>query len=284
MELKDRYTMIAQKNKFSASNFLTDLILKAESQKYENEVVSGLKLVQQELQMLVDFSLLADYLYDGVYIADGNGQILYVNKAYVRITGIAMEEVIGKHVNDLTANELYKNAEVLDVISQKKRLNSMVECLRTGKKILSTGNPIFDAQGNVTIVVVVIRDITELVAMKDEVESSHKHIQEVIEEKNKNNLVLEHLKSQQLNESLIGESVQIKEVTKLIDRVANLDVTVLVTGETGSGKEVIANESTNIVLETRPPLLKLIVLQYLPAYWKPNFLATKRELSPVRQV
>jgi len=41
-------------------------------------------------------------------------------------------------------------------------------------------------------------------------------------------------------ENLVGQSAQMVEVYKLVARVANLDTTVLIQGETGSGKELVA--------------------------------------------
>ena len=39
---------------------------------------------------------------------------------------------------------------------------------------------------------------------------------------------------------IIGESVEIQEMIALIGQVANTDISVLITGESGSGKEVVA--------------------------------------------
>ena len=45
-----------------------------------------------------DFREIGDHLYDGIYIADGQGKTMYVNKAYTRITGIQAQEVVGRYV------------------------------------------------------------------------------------------------------------------------------------------------------------------------------------------
>lgn len=43
-----------------------------------------------------------------------------------------------------------------------------------------------------------------------------------------------------LHETLLGESKFVREVNELVDRLADSDLTVLITGETGTGKDVVA--------------------------------------------
>ena len=63
-------------------------------------ICHGLAAMSAESQGL-DFQEIGDHLYDGVYIADGSGMTLYVNKSYERITGLKAEEVVGRYVQDL---------------------------------------------------------------------------------------------------------------------------------------------------------------------------------------
>ena len=191
---------------------------------------------------LLDFREIGDHLYDGIYISDGSGKTLYVNKAYTRITGIHADEIVGRYVEELEKAGYYKNAVTPQVIKQKKQVNAMAESSRNGTKMLITGNPIFDEAGNVKKVVVIDREITDLLQMQAELEATQQKMQAVEADKNKNKQEIEHLRKLQLNKSLIGSSSSMQQIEKMIQQVASLDVTVLISGETGAGKEVVANE------------------------------------------
>lgn len=211
----------------------------------ENEkVAAGLRKVLAEFRRTAEFDFreLGDHVYDGIYIADGAGKTLYVNKAYTRITGIEAEEVVGKCVKDLEDAGLYKNAVTPEVIRRKKQVNSMAESLRNGRKMLITGNPVFDEKGNVKYVVVIDREITDLLTMKAELEASQEKMKAVEADKVKSILEIEHLRRLHMNSSLIGRSAATGRTIEAIHQVAPLDVTVMITGETGVGKEVVANE------------------------------------------
>ncbi|MDU2063968.1 MAG: sigma 54-interacting transcriptional regulator [Sporomusaceae bacterium] len=220
----------------------------AEAQQLDDDwkaaALQELTAIAEELKLALslDFREIGDHLYDGVYVADGTGKTLYINKAYTRITGIYPEEILGRSVEEILRDGLYSNAVTPEVIRQKKRVNSMGESLRNGRKMLITGSPIFNEAGDVAKVVVVDREITDLWAMKADLESSKQKIKAVEEDKEKGKQEIEHLRSRALNKNLIGQSRAMQDVAQAIEQVAGLEVTVLITGETGVGKEVVANE------------------------------------------
>lgn len=189
-----------------------------------------------------DFREIADYLYDGIYIADGQGKTLFVNKAYTRITGIEPDEVLGKSVSDLMEAGLYKNAVTPEVIRTKKQVNAVAEILRNGTNMLITGKPIFDQNGTVKKVVVIDREMSDLMEMKTELEASQEKMKAVEVDKNRKREEIEHLRKLHFGKSLVAKSREMEHVLSLIQQVAPLDVTVLISGETGVGKEVVANE------------------------------------------
>ena len=237
-------------SEFASMFFLSDLLTRINSSddivltEHKEELAKGLEKTLQELQHVreFDFREIGDHLYDGIYISDGNGKTIYVNKAYTRITGIRAEEVVGKYVVDLEKEGYFKNAVTPQVMKCRKQVNALAESSRNGTKMLITGNPIFDGRGNIKKVVVIDREITDLLEMRAELEASQQKMQAVEEDKNKNKQEIEHLRKLHLNKNLIGTSPEIQEIIRMIHKVASLDVTVLLIGETGSGKEVVANE------------------------------------------
>jgi PAS domain S-box-containing protein len=234
-------------------------IAAGEDVRADGQVVADLGRALEEIRRMAEFDFreLGDHVYDGIYIADGAGKTLYVNKAYTRITGISPEEVVGKYVGECEAAGLYKNAVTPEVIRSKKQVNSMAESLKNGRKMLITGNPVFDEYGNVKNVVVIDREITDLLAMKAELEVSQEKMKAVEADKVKNIQEIEHLRRQHLTSNLIGKSRETAKIVATIRQVAALDVTVLIVGETGVGKEVVANEIYMNSLRSKGPFIKV---------------------------
>lgn len=249
---------------FSVEQFLQSLITGIRDGQVrisldKHAVLDSLQQVVDEYKQAKDFDfrVMANCIYDGIYITDGEGNTLYVNSAYTRITGIGAAEVIGKSVADLEQAGLYRNAVTPEVIRQKKQVNSMAKSLRNDTPMLITGSPIFDEAGNIKKVIVIDRDITDLLAMKEQLEATQQQMQAVEKDTVKNKLEIEHLRKQQFKEKFIGKSKAMETVRNLIQHVAGLDVTVLITGETGVGKEIIANEIYRISNRSEAPFIKV---------------------------
>ncbi|WP_373079455.1 sigma-54 interaction domain-containing protein [Fusobacterium varium] len=214
------------------------------------------KLIQEEyhefLKNYFDFKEIADNLFDGIYISDGEGKTLFINEAYTRITGITKEEIIGKNVKDILAKgDIYKGAVTLDVIKEKKRINNIGKIVKLNKDVLVTGSPIFDANGKVELVVINNRDISELKELENKIEKLKKTSLKVDEE-------IKFLRSKQVsNKKLIYKSEKMNSIFTLINTIAPTDVTVLITGESGTGKELIADEIFYKSLRKDKPFIKV---------------------------
>lgn len=174
-----------------------------------------------------------DSSYDGIYITDGEANTIMVNKAYERIAGIKVEELIGRNMNDLVEEGYISKSATLLVLEEKKVI-TIEQNFKTGKKALVTSTPVFNCTGNITMVVTNVRDITELYELKEKLDEKENLTK-------KYSVELEAMKIELLkNNDLIAKDKKMLDIIQMAIRVAPIDTTVLITGETGVGKEEIA--------------------------------------------
>lgn len=107
-----------------------------------------------------------DCMHDGVYITDNNGITLFVNKSYTKMSGIRKDDVIGKHMEELIKKGFFLKSASLTVLKKKNSV-SIIDCFKNGKKCLATSSPVFDRNGQVVMVVTNLRDMTELLDLKN---------------------------------------------------------------------------------------------------------------------
>lgn len=177
---------------------------------------------------------IGDALYDGIYVMERNGTIIAVNKAFTKMTGIGEDDIIGKNVRFLVENKIVAESTATKVLVEKKKVSALSTI--NNQKIIITGNPIFDKNGEVSQVLTVMRDVTELIKLQEQIEYSEKLSKKYLNE-------LNYFRKKEIGESgLIGQNESIQQIKELINQVAKVDVTVLITGETGVGKEVVARE------------------------------------------
>jgi len=224
-------------------------LLKKENEKNDNPLIrSVLEQIESYIcyqeQKTLDFKEIADHINDGIYISNGEGETLFINKAYSRMTGIKPEMVVGKNVKEISEKYLlFKNAVTMKVIQEKKRVDSIGESLINHQKMLITGNPIFDRTGEVKLVVISNRVLTDLETLMEQLDNTKDKLQIYSEENRKKNSEINHFRKTQRNaKSYIGKGAHFEALKRLVDQIAPTDATVLITGPTGTGKEVIANE------------------------------------------
>ena len=177
-----------------------------------------------------DLEAIIENTYDGLYITDGDANTLMINQAYERIAGIKREEVLGKNMRDLVASGVIDRSVSVEVIDRKKPVTIMQE-LRNGKKVLVTGSPVFDEDnGAIVLVVTNVRDITELMELKDK-------LHERTLEANRYLAELDKIKILQLQKvKFATKSKKILEILELAIKAAQFDSNILITGESGVGK------------------------------------------------
>jgi len=123
----------------------------------------------------------------------------------------------------------------LEVLETKRQVSVIQEIKRTKKILLATGTPAFDDEGNIFLVVVNERDMTQLNAIQKQLEQSR-----MVTEKYKNKLAeisLLELKDQEI----VAEDKKMRQVMYLALKLAHLSASdILILGESGTGKGLLA--------------------------------------------
>lgn len=171
--------------------------------------------------------------YDGIYITDGEANTLRINKSYQNITGLNREDMIGKNMRDLEIEGFISKSATLLVLDSKKSI-TMEQEYKSGRKVMISSTPIFNKENMISLVVTNVRDVTALAELKEKLERSEEITEKYYQK-------LEHMKASVLNtDEIIVEDHKMLDTIKLANRVAKVDTTVLVLGETGVGKEEIS--------------------------------------------
>ena len=172
---------------------------------------------------------------DGVFIVDREGNYVNANSAFERITGINREEMVGKHTFYMIQKKWITKAVNLEVIKDLQYRSEMIT-YPSGKQILVTATPIMIRGGGFVGVVSSLRDVTELGRIQEDLLSSKR----IIMDFKKKLETLEGKIAADQDSAVIAQSTEFRRAIFLARRVARSDATVLVTGESGVGKDIIA--------------------------------------------
>ena len=188
-----------------------------------------LKEYTHEIEAIIESS------YDGIYVTDGQANTIRVNSAYEKITGMKASELIGRNMEELVKEGYFDESVSLKVREQMKPV-TIRQTLKSGKSILVTGNPIFDENGKIKMIVTNVRDMTDLVELQQQLEYT----------KGMSSAYRDILKSMQQASARDNDIIMVSEpmlhIQELLDRVRKTSATVLIYGETGVGKDRIAEE------------------------------------------
>ena len=199
--------------------------------------ISELEKISMELsshkELVKKLDAIIDSSYDGLIISDGDGVTLRVNSSWEKITGLRPEEVMERSHAQLERERVTSKSSTLLAL-QERRSISVRARLKSGKDILATSNPIFDDDGVISMIVTNVRDMTDLNKLNRKLIRSKKLMKEYQSE-------LEKIRvDQQRMDNIIAVSKPMRDVMELALRVSPLDVPVLLLGETGVGKDVVA--------------------------------------------
>ena len=191
-----------------------------------------------------------DTLSDGVYLTDKEGTTLKVNTVYERLTGLGRDHLLGRNVRELEGQGVFNNVLNPEIVSTGKPV-TRVQTTMHGRRVVLSGHPILDPSGAVALVVTYVRDITTISQMKDQIAEQ----QELIEKYHSNFSYINQSKLQK--HPLVYVSEAMGQVMERLRRLASSDATVLLLGETGVGKDVLARNIYELSGRRTRPFFKI---------------------------
>jgi len=197
----------------------------------------------RELDTIIDSSS------DGLWICDADATVIRINPASERINNIQARDVVGSNMRDLVNSRVFDRSATLEVLRTGERVNLLQQ--REGRKLITTGTPVFDAGGRIARVVVSERDITEIDNLQRELEQ-----QEAI----KDQFRLQMLEMQQEKletRQIIARSPSMVKALRQALKVAKVESTVLILGESGVGKGLFADLIHKNSGRAGKPLIKI---------------------------
>lgn len=207
------------------------------------------KSLSEKLKKIIEFST------DGIYVVNRHGKTILVNKAYQDITGYNRSELIGKNVFELTEKGYFDQSISKLVFKEKKQLSIVqklgnVEKIGEKKKVVVTGSPVFNDNNELSFIVITVNDVSEITKIKDELMKARE-----TSELNQHRFTFNQDSDQ--NETIIFRSKKMQAVYEQVEQIAPFPTSVLLSGESGVGKEVITNLIHRLSNRKEKPLIKI---------------------------
>jgi formate hydrogenlyase transcriptional activator len=196
--------------------------------------IEDLKQTQEKLREDErEFRRIADAIPHEIIVLDPTGRLLYANQATLDLTGLTAEDVTAPGVREriFHREDIERNRE-----KRKAALERGLPFQAEHRVLLKDGqyrwfltryNPLRNEQGEIIRWYATGTDIDERVRSEETT-------------RNENLVLREQIDRESMFEDIVGSSEALRRVLRQVARVAPSDSTVLILGETGTGKELIA--------------------------------------------
>lgn len=230
-----------------------------------DQSIEGMVIIVQDLPMVEDMAMEIEYIkdlnkdlhailssiYDEILVVNHKGELIRYSETIINdFWGSNLKDLLGKNLLDLEKKGLFSPSVTRLVLEQQKKV-SVVQETKNGRKILAVGNPVFNESGELQRIIIASRDITEATRLKTELHEikkiSEQYKKELDDFKNKDRFL----------KKLIYCSPKMEQIINQAKKIADFSSNVLISGESGVGKEVIAQAIHQLGNRSSKPFLKL---------------------------
>lgn len=189
--------------------------------------------------------MVLESMYDALVVVDSAGRIVYVNPAYTRELNVRPNKVVGRKIQDIAPESV-----ILKVLETgRPEIGVQSRIIKLGIDVVVNSTPIFK-DGKLSGVVSVFRDVTTVRKLSEQLEIM-KDYQDYLQEQLLKKVIPEEFKG------IIGNNTQFRSMLTRAMTASRSDITVLIQGETGTGKELLAHAIHNASKRKQQPFIEI---------------------------
>lgn len=187
--------------------------------------------ISKELASEIDNIL--DAIHDDLLISDGQGIVLRVSPTFEQVYGLKKEDAIGMSVYDLEKQGYFKPSSTAIVLKSGEKI-TMRQKNNRNRDIVVSATPVKSDKGDIKFVISYSRDVTDFLHLQEQYAVLENKVEMYEEE-------LEKLRSESLEvDGVVAKSHAMQNVLGVINRISSFDANVLICGESGVGKSLLA--------------------------------------------
>lgn len=181
-----------------------------------------------------EFEIFCKNIFDNLPIPvdflDDNGRIIYINKVFLDFLNLKEEQVIGRLVTDVEPTSKF-----VETLKSKKADIAIRHVFSNGKEAIAHRIPIYDCEGNLLggFGMLLFDNYDKLKLLTEQIERIHKEL-----DMYKNEVARMNTAKYTIDD-IIGESENIIKCKNEVKKLARVNSNVLITGESGVGKELL---------------------------------------------
>ncbi len=189
---------------------------------------------------------------DELMLTAADGTILFVSENYEKNFGFAHGSIVGKSAFDLEKDGTFSPCISARVIREQTKIITTQVINRTHKNVMTVGIPLFDTKGTFRYAVCLnMVSMEQLNAIQRNYRQMQESVQHYTEE-------ITALRAKSLKpEHLVFRSPAMKRLLLLIQNTAGTQANVLITGETGVGKNAIAKTIHSMSRRAAGPFIEV---------------------------
>mgnify|MGYP003643613771 FL=1 len=225
---------------------------------------------------LADSELLLNAVGEGIYGLDAQGRAIFINPAAEAMTGWSSAELLGKNIHQFHHHS-YSNGEPYPACDCKI-FNTAIDGISrqvSGEVFWRKDGSSFPVEYTTQAVyknnhligaVAVFRDVSQQQQIELALRSALENVQSLTEQLKAENTYLQNELAQEWSSAgLVGKSAIVRQMLSQVELVAQTDSTVLILGENGTGKELVARNIHALSQRKNSTMVKVNCAAFTPS-------------------